>query len=91
MTLAMAYDIDAIHEKGQLLPISRSVCRMATPCTSTIVFVVRRATPGHQDWDDLVKPGISVITPNPPRAGRAGILAAWGTLAEIRRRRAGEF
>ncbi|NLG42602.1 MAG: sulfate ABC transporter substrate-binding protein [Phycisphaerae bacterium] len=83
VTLAMAYDIDAIHEKGQLLPKDwqKRLPDNSTPYTSTIVFVVRKGNPkGIKDWDDLVKPGISVITPNPKTSGGAcwNYLAAWG-------------
>ncbi|PYF02614.1 sulfate transport system substrate-binding protein [Rhodopseudomonas faecalis] len=82
VTLALAYDINAIAAKGlidknwqQRLP------QNAAPYTSTIVFLVRKANPkGIKDWDDLVKPGVSVITPNPKTSGGArwNYLAAWG-------------
>jgi sulfate/thiosulfate transport system substrate-binding protein len=83
VTLALAYDIDAIAERAQLLPKNwqTSLPDNSTPYTSTIVFLVRKGNPkGIKDWDDLVKPGISVITPNPKTSGGArwNYLAAWG-------------
>ena len=83
VTLALAYDIDAIAEKAQLLPKNWQTLlpHNSTPYTSTIVFLVRKGNPKHiKDWDDLVKPGISVITPNPKTSGGArwNYLAAWG-------------
>lgn len=83
VTLALAYDIDAIAEKAQLLPPNWQslLPDNSTPYTSTIVFLVRKGNPKHiQDWADLVKPGISVITPNPKTSGGArwAYLAAWG-------------
>ena len=82
VTLALAYDIDAIAAKGLIatdwqkrLPLN------ASPYTSTIVFLVRKGNPrGIRDWDDLVKPGVSVVTPNPKTSGGArwNYLAAWG-------------
>ncbi len=81
MTLALAYDIDALAE-GNLLPRDwqRRLPQNSSPCTSTIVFLVRKGNPkGIKDWNDLVKPGISVITPNPKTSGGArwNYLAAW--------------
>ncbi len=83
VTLALAYDIDAIAEKAQLLPKNWQslLPDNSTPYTSTIVFLVRKGNPkGIKDWDDLVKPGINVITPNPKTSGGArwNYLAAWG-------------
>jgi sulfate transport system substrate-binding protein len=83
VTLALAYDIDAIAEKSGLLPKNWQslLPDNSTPYTSTIVFLVRRGNPKNiQDWDDLAKPGISVITPNPKTSGGArwNYLAAWG-------------
>jgi sulfate transport system substrate-binding protein len=83
VTLALAYDIDAISEKAQLLPKNwqKSFPNNSTPYTSTIVFLVRKGNPkGIKDWNDLIKPGISVITPNPKTSGGArwNYLAAWG-------------
>ena len=83
VTLALAYDIDAIAEKSQLLPKDwqKQFPNNSTPYTSTIVFLVRKGNPkGIKDWDDLVKPGMGVITPNPKTSGGArwNYLAAWG-------------
>ncbi|HXK95562.1 MAG TPA: sulfate ABC transporter substrate-binding protein [bacterium] len=83
VTLALAFDIDAIHEKAGLLPQDwqSRLPHNSAPYTSTIVFLVRKGNPkGIQDWNDLVKPGISVITPNPKTSGGArwNYLAAWG-------------
>jgi sulfate/thiosulfate transport system substrate-binding protein len=82
VTLALAYDIDAVAAKGltdtgwqKRLPLN------ASPYTSTIVFLVRKGNPkGIKDWDDLVKKGVDVITPNPKTSGGArwNYLAAWG-------------
>jgi len=82
VTLALAYDIDAIAEKGRLLPTDwqKKLPDNSAPYTSTIVFLVRKGNPkGIKDWDDLVKPGVSVITPNPKTSGGArwNYLAAW--------------
>lgn len=82
VTLALAYDIDAIAEKGNLLPKDwqKRLPQNSTPYTSTIVFLVRKGNPkGIKDWGDLVKPGVSVITPNPKTSGGArwNYLAAW--------------
>ena len=83
VTLALAYDIDAIAQKAKLLPLDwqKRLPNNSCPYTSTIVFLVRKGNPkGIKDWDDLVKPGISVITPNPKTSGGArwNYLAAWG-------------
>ncbi len=82
VTLALAYDIDAIAEKAALLPADwqRKLPHNSTPYTSTVVFLVRKGNPKQiRDWGDLVKPGISVITPNPKTSGGArwNYLAAW--------------
>ncbi|WP_134704548.1 sulfate ABC transporter substrate-binding protein [Ammoniphilus sp. YIM 78166] len=82
VTLALAYDIDAIAEHG-LIPADwqQKLPDNSAPYTSTIVFLVRKDNPkGIKDWDDLVKPGVSVITPNPKTSGGArwNYLAAWG-------------
>ena len=82
VTLALAYDIDAISENAGLLPANwqKRLPQNSTPYTSTIVFLVRKGNPKHiKDWDDLVKPGISVITPSPKTSGGArwNYLAAW--------------
>lgn len=83
VTLALAYDIDAIAEKGKLLPVNwqTRLPNNSSPYTSTILFLVRKGNPkGIKDWGDLVKPGIEVITPNPKTSGGArwNYLAAWG-------------
>ena len=83
VTLALAYDIDAISEKANLLPANwqSRLPNNSSPYTSTIIFLVRKGNPkGIKDWDDLIRPGISVITPNPKTSGGArwNYLAAWG-------------
>ena len=83
VTLALAYDVDALYQNGKLIPQSwqSRLPHNSTPYTSTIVFVVRKGNPkGIKDWDDVVKPGVSVITPNPKTSGGArwNYLAAWG-------------
>ena len=83
VTLALAYDIDVIADKARLLPANwqTRLPNNSTPYTSTIVFLVRKGNPKHiKDWDDLVKPGVAVITPNPKSSGGArwSYLAAWG-------------
>jgi sulfate/thiosulfate-binding protein len=83
VTLALAYDIDAIHEKAGVLPKNwqSRLPNNSAPYTSTIVFVVRKGNPkGIKDWGDLVRPGLKVITPNPKTSGGArwNYLAAWG-------------
>lgn len=83
VTLALAYDIDAIAEKGKLLASDwqTRLPDKSAPYTSTILFLVRKGNPkGIKDWEDLVKPGVSVITPNPKTSGGArwNYLAAWG-------------
>jgi sulfate transport system substrate-binding protein len=83
VTLALAYDIDVLSEKANLVPKNwqSRLPHNSTPYTSTIVFLVRKGNPKHiKDWDDLVKPGVGVITPNPKTSGGArwSYLAAWG-------------
>src|SRR3954453_13019883 len=82
VTLALAYDIDAIAEKGQIAKDWQSrLPQNSSPYTSTIVFLVRKGNPkGIKDWDDLVRPGLKVVTPNPKTSGGArwNYLAAWG-------------
>jgi len=82
VTLALAYDIDAIAAKGLVArDWQKRLPQNASPYTSTIVFLVRKGNPKRiKDWDDLVKPGIDVITPNPKTSGGArwNYLAAWG-------------
>ncbi len=82
VTLALAYDIDAMAEKAKLLPANwqSRLPNNSTPYTSTIVFLVRKGNPkGIKDWEDVVKPGVAVITPNPKTSGGArwNYLAAW--------------
>ncbi|WP_454829701.1 sulfate ABC transporter substrate-binding protein [Pseudoxanthomonas wuyuanensis] len=82
VTLALAYDIDSIAQRGKLLP-SNWQSRLpdnSSPYTSTIVFLVRKGNPkGIKDWPDLLRPGVAVITPNPKTSGGArwNYLAAW--------------
>jgi sulfate transport system substrate-binding protein len=83
VTLALAYDIDAIAEKSAFLANDwqSRLPHHSCPYVSTILFVVRQGNPkGIKDWDDLIKPGIAVITPNPKTSGGArwNYLAAWG-------------
>jgi sulfate/thiosulfate-binding protein len=83
VTLALAYDVDAIVEKARLLPADwqKRLPNNSSPYTSTIVFLVRKGNPkGIKDWDDLVKPGIGIIPANPKSSGAARwtYLAAWG-------------
>ncbi len=82
VTLALAGDIDELHKLGKLIPEDwqSRLPQSSTPYTSTIVFLVRKGNPeGIKDWDDLVKPGVEVITPNPKTSGGArwNFLAAW--------------
>ena len=82
VTLALAYDIDAIAEHAGLLPSDwqARLPHNSAPYSSTIVFLVRKGNPKHiKDWDDLIKPGVAVITPNPKTSGGArwNYLAAW--------------
>jgi sulfate transport system substrate-binding protein len=83
VTLALAYDIDALAEKGKLIPADwqKRLPNNSTPYVSTIVFLVRKGNPKQiKDWDDLVKPGVSIIPANPKTSGAARwtYLAAWG-------------
>lgn len=83
VTLALAFDIDAIVERAHLLPATwqSRLPSKSCPYTSTIVFVVRKGNPkGIRGWDDLIRSGVSVITPNPKTSGGArwNYLAAWG-------------
>jgi len=81
LTLALAYDVDAVAKAGLVKPgWQQRLPDNAAPYTSTIVFLVRKGNPkGIKDWDDLVKPGVQVITPNPKTSGGArwNYLAAW--------------
>ena len=83
VTLALAYDIDEIAERAKLLPLEwqKRLKHNSSPYTSTYIFLVRKGNPkGIKNWDDLVKPGVSVITANPKTSGGArwGYLAAYG-------------
>jgi sulfate transport system substrate-binding protein len=83
VTLALGYDIDALYERGRLIPRDwqKRLPGNSSPYTSTIVFLVRKGNPkGIKDWPDLIKPGVSVVTPNPKTSGGArwNYLAAWG-------------
>lgn len=83
VTLALAYDIQMLNERGNLVPANwqSRLPHNSSPYTSTIVFVVRKGNPKNiKDWDDLARSGISVITPNPKTSGGArwNYLAAWG-------------
>ena len=91
VTLALANDINAIAEKAKLLPEDwqQRLALNSTPYTSTIIFLVRKGNPkGIKDWDDLARPGVAVITPNPKTSGGAqwNFLAAW----EFGKRKYGE-
>lgn len=83
VTLALAYDIDAIHEQAKLLPKDwqQRLPQNSAPYTSTLAFLVRQGNPKRlKDWEDLIKSGVAVITPNPKTSGvaRWNYLAAWG-------------
>jgi len=83
VTLALSYDIDQLFEKAKLIPEDwqKRLPNNSAPFTSTIVFLVRNGNPKNiKDWDDIVKPGISVVSPNPKTSGgaRYNYLAAWG-------------
>ena len=95
VTLALAADIDALHTHGDLVPEDwqKRLPDNSCPYTSTINFLVRKGNPkGIKDWDDLVKPGVQVITPNPKTSGGArwNFLAAWGYAVRKYGRRQGE-
>lgn len=82
VTLALAYDIDAIQQAGLIqADWQKKLKNNSSPYTSTIVFLVKKGNPkGIKDWDDLIKPGVQVITPNPKTSGGArwNYVAAWG-------------
>jgi sulfate/thiosulfate transport system substrate-binding protein len=83
VTLALSYDVDEVGSKGRLFPADwqKRLPHNSSPYTSTIVFLVRKGNPkGIKDWGDLIKPGTSVITPNPKTSGGArwNYLAAYG-------------
>jgi len=82
VTLALSYDIDQLSEKGRLIPPDwqKRLGNNSSPYTSTIVFLVRKGNPKNiKDWNDIIKPGVSVISPNPKTSGgaRYNYLAAW--------------
>jgi sulfate/thiosulfate transport system substrate-binding protein len=82
VTLALAYDIDRLHRQAKMIPADwrKRLPDDACPYTSTIVFLVRKGNPKSiRDWDDLVRPGVAVVTPNPKTSGGArwNYLAAW--------------
>ena len=83
VTLALAYDVDQLYQKRKLIPENWQslLPNNSSPYTSTIVFLVRKGNPkAIKDWNDIVKPGISIVTPNPKTSGGArwNFLAAWG-------------
>jgi len=83
VTLALAYDVDALHQNAGLIPADwqQRLPHNASPYTSTIVFLVRKGNPKNiRDWNDLIRPDVAVITPNPKTSGGArwNYLAAWG-------------
>lgn len=83
VTQALSYDVDQLHEKAKLIPADwqTRLANNSLPYTSTIVFLVRKGNPKNiQDWSDVVKPGVSVVSPNPKTSGgaRYNYLAAWG-------------
>ncbi len=83
VTLALAYDVDALHTEAKLIPANwqKRLPNNAAPYTSTIVFLVRKGNPkAIKDWNDLTRPGVEVVTPNPKTSGGArwNYLAAWG-------------
>src|SRR5664279_396274 len=91
VTLALAYDVDAIAHQAKLLPADwqKRLPDNSTPYTSTIVFLVRKGNPKHiQDWDDVVKKDVVVVTPNPKTSGGArwAYLAAWSYALETNHR-----
>lgn len=88
VTLALAYDIDALANKGLIdKGWQKRLPDNASPYTSTIVFLVRKGNPKHiKDWDDLIKPGVSIVTPNPKTsAARAGTIWLHGLTPNISR------
>jgi sulfate transport system substrate-binding protein len=83
VTLALAYDVDEMAARAKLLPADwqKRLPHNSSPYTSTIVFLVRKGNPKNiRDWNDLVRPGVSIVTPNPKTSGGArwNYLAAWG-------------
>lgn len=87
VTLALAYDVDALRQRANLIPENwqERLPRNSSPYTSTIVLLVRKGNPKNiKDWDDLIRPDVQVITPNPKTSGGArwNYLAAWGYAKE---------
>lgn len=87
VTLALAYDVDQLYQKGKLIPENwqSRLPNNSAPYTSTMIFLVREGNPkGIKDWDDLVKKGVGIVTPNPKTSGGARwiYLAAWGYARE---------
>ena len=83
VTLALAYDVDAIHERAGLIPKDWQprLPQNSAPYISTVAFLVRKGNPkGIKDWDDLIRPGVSVVSSNPKTSGvaRWNYLAGWG-------------
>jgi sulfate/thiosulfate-binding protein len=83
VTLALSFDVDQLHSKAKLIPENwqSRLPHNSAPYTSTMVFLVRKGNPKNiKDWDDLIKPGVAIITPNPKTSGgaRYNYLAAWG-------------
>lgn len=83
VTLALAYDVDQLYQKRKLIPENWQTLlpNNSSPYLSTMVLLVRKGNPlGIKDWDDIVKPGVSIVTPNPKTSGGArwNFLAAWG-------------
>ena len=83
VTLALAYDVDQLYQKRKLIPEKWQslLPNNSSPYLSTMVLLVRKGNPlGIKDWDDIVKPGVSIVTPNPKTSGGArwNFLAAWG-------------
>src|SRR5574343_517040 len=83
VTLALGYDVDALNTEAKLIPPTwqKRLPNNSAPYTSTIVFLVRKGNPkAIKDWNDLIKPGVEVVTPNPKTSGGArwNYLAAWG-------------
>ena len=87
-TLALAYDVDQLYDKAKLVPKDwqKRLGHNSSPYTSTIVFLVRKGNPKNiKDWNDIIKPGVSVITPNPKTSGGArwNYLAAWAYALKV--------
>ena len=87
-TLALAYDVDQLYDKAKLIPKDwqKRLGHNSSPYTSTIVFLVRKGNPKNiKDWNDIIKPGVSVITPNPKTSGGArwNYLAAWAYALKV--------